>query len=142
MPESARAARKDLIRQRARGLCEYCRSPELYATHLFSIEHVVPVSKGGQEDPGNLALACQGCNNHKYVRTEGVDPATGVVVPLFHPRRQRWRDHFAWSHDYTKLLGVTPVGRATVIALQLNREGLVHLRSILAQEGVHPPHED
>jgi hypothetical protein len=62
-------------------------------------------------------------------------------VKLFHPRRQRWADHFAWSHGGTRVLGLTPVGRATVEALQLNREPLVNLRRVLVEAGEHPPSE-
>jgi hypothetical protein len=25
------------------------------------------------------------------------DPLTGVEVPIFHPRRDRWADHFVWE---------------------------------------------
>jgi hypothetical protein len=87
----------------------------------------------------NLAFACQGCNNRKYTNTEAVDPVTQAIVPLFHPRRNGWSEHFAWSDDYSLILGLTPIGRATVEKLQLNRAGLVNLRRILAEAGEHPP---
>lgn len=107
----------------------------------FSLEHIIPLDRGGSEDPDNLAFACQGCNNHKYTRTEARDPVTGRIVPLFHPRRQHWRDHFVWSSDFSQILGYTPTGRATVEALRLNREGLVNLRRVLYAAGEHPPAE-
>lgn len=87
----------------------------------------------------NLAFACQGCNNRKYTNTEAIDPVTQAIVPLFHPRRNRWSDHFAWSDDAALILGLTPIGRATVEKLQLNRAGLVNLRRILVEAGEHPP---
>lgn len=105
----------------------------------FSLEHIVPVSEGGRDDSSNLALACQGCNNHKYTRTRGRDPATGKIAPLFHPRTEHWRDHFIWSHDFIRIIGLTPTGRATVEALQLNRQGLMNLRRVLYLAGEHPP---
>jgi hypothetical protein len=89
----------------------------------------------------SLALACQGCNNHKYNKTQAPDPVTSAVVFLFHPRRQRWRDHFCWSEDGTHIVGLTPPGRATVAALHLNRAGLVNLRAVLYAAGKHPPEE-
>ena len=55
----------------------------------FSVEHVIPRSQDGDSSPENLALSCQGFNNHKYNHTQGTDPVTGDVVPLFHPRKQR-----------------------------------------------------
>ncbi len=106
----------------------------------FSVEHIVPRARGGTNTLDNLALACQGCNNHKYLKTEDRDPITGMVVPLFHPRQQRWNDHFVWSEDYTLIIGITPIGRATVEALRLNRPGLVNLRRVLYAMGEHPPH--
>jgi len=101
----------------------------------------VPQSKGGDGSDENLAASCQGCNNHKYRNTEAPDPQTGDMVPLFHPRRQRWRDHFAWNLDSTRIVGITPIGRATVELLRLNRAGLVNLRKVLHGAGVHPPPE-
>jgi hypothetical protein len=140
MPE-AREQRKSFVAKRARGACEYCRSQARFAIQSFSIEHIFPLDRGGTDDLENLALACQGCNNHKFTRTEALDPVTGTSVPLFHPRRQRWRDHFVWSHDFTQVLGSTPTGRATVAALHLNREGVVNLRRVLYAMGEHPPAE-
>src|SRR6266478_6577848 len=89
------------VEERARSCCEYCRSPARFATHPFSVEHVVPRSRGGQTTFDNLAYACQGCNNCKYDKTEGEDPLRGANVSLYHPRRQRWRDHFAWTNQFT-----------------------------------------
>lgn len=107
----------------------------------FAIEHVEPQKLGGATEIENLALACQGCNNHKYVRTEAPDPISGAPVRLFHPRRDLWRDHFVWNSDFTEILGRTPCGRATVEALCLNRPGLVALRRVLFAAGEHPPAE-
>lgn len=90
----------------------------------------------------NLAYSCQGCNNHKYIKTDGLDPVSGEVTPLFHPRRQRWRDHFIWSHGFTRIVGLTPTGRATVESLRLNRESLVNLRRVLYEHGQHPPPDE
>jgi len=104
----------------------------------FSVEHIDPRSQEGANTIDNLALACQGCNNHKYTKTYANDPITGQQVPLFHPRRHSWQDHFAWNEDFTLIVGVTPTGRATVAALQLNRPGLVNLRRILHAAGEHP----
>jgi hypothetical protein len=78
----------------------------------------------------------------KATRTVAVSLDTGLAVRLFHPRRDRWRDHFAWSGDLLRLEGLTEVGRTTVDALQLNREGLVNIRRALILVGAHPPPED
>ncbi len=130
---------REFVAQRAGWRCEYCRSPAAFAHQSFSLEHIRPRSRKGKRTARNLALSCQGCNNHKYNRTEALDPVSGVSVPLFQPRRHRWADHFAWSDDATSILGLTRIGRATAEALQLNREALVNLRRVLVEAGEHPP---
>jgi hypothetical protein len=105
----------------------------------FSAEHIEARSKQGETILENLAWACQGCNNHKYNKSLARDPVTGEMVPLFHPRQHHWADHFAWNEDGTLILGLSPIGRATVEALQLNRQGLVNLRRILFAIREHPP---
>jgi len=130
---------KQAIVERANGCCEYCRSQARFATQQFSVEHIKPRSVGGKTTLDNLALACQGCNNHKYNKIEAHDPVSSKMAPLYHPRQQQWYKHFSWSKDFTLIVGLTPTGRATVEALQLNREGLVNLRRVLYAAGEHPP---
>jgi len=139
--ERISASLRQLVAERARDCCEYCRSQSRFAMQAFSVEHIEPRSQEGGNSADNLALACQGCNNHKYTRTQARDPVTGESVPLFHPRKQQWADHFTWNSDGTLVLGLTPTGRATVEALQLNRHGLINLRRILYTAGEHPPPE-
>lgn len=90
----------------------------------------------------NLALACFGCNSHKATKVAGLDPQSGSTFPLFHPRQQRWSDHFTWNNKFTQVVGLTPTGRVTVLALHLNRAELVNLRQILHKVGLHPPDID
>jgi len=127
------------IRQRADGRCEYCRCPESHCPQNFSADHIWPQSLEGDDEIENLALACQGCNNKKYNKTVAVDPATGVEVSLFHPRQQNWSDHFVWSDDELTIIGLTATGRATIAALDLNRQSVVNLREVLIPAGLHPP---
>jgi len=110
-----------------------------FATQSFSVEHILPVSRGGETSLENLALACPGCNGHKYTKVEAPDPADGVLVSLYHPRIQKWQDHFRWNEDFTLIVGITPTGRATVNALQMNRPGVVNMRQVLFASGLHPP---
>ncbi len=125
MSETITSELRREIAARAYGCCEYCHSQVKYAMQSFSIEHIVPRSKGGDSNVENLALACQGCNNHKYTKVAGYDPITGEMVRLFHPRKHQWREHFSWNDDFTVIIGLTPIGRATVEELELNRDGLV-----------------
>lgn len=109
--------------------------------HTFAVDHIVPRSHGGITAIENLALACPGCNAHKYNKVEGLDPLTDAIVKFFHPRKDRWNDHFTWSPDFTTIVGLTPIGRATVETLHMNRDGAVNLRRLLHATGAHPPVE-
>ena len=68
MPKITTLLKKTIV-ERAKGCCEYCQSQAKFATQAFSVEHIKPQSKGGKTTQDNLALACQGCNNHKYNKT-------------------------------------------------------------------------
>ncbi len=130
--------RKRIVAERANECCEYCQSQARFATQSFSIEHILPVSKSGENSLDNLALSCQGCNNFKYNKTEAKDPISGESVLLFNPRRQIWREHFVWNDNFSIILGTSKVGRATIYALNLNRGSLINLRRVLYEAGEHP----
>ncbi|MGH9427777.1 MAG: HNH endonuclease [Terriglobia bacterium] len=127
-----------LIAERAQWRCEYCLSPAAFSTQPFEVDHIVPRSKNGLTVLENLAFSC-GCNSYKGDKTRGRDPRTGRTVSLFHPRKQRWEQHFSWSEDFLRVVGRTATGRATVEALQLNRMELLNLRRLLHAVGGHPP---
>lgn len=140
MPRSyVTAELRRLVTARARGCCEYCLSPVSHAVSSFCIEHIIPVEKGGPTTAENLASSCQGCNSHKYTKTEAIDPLTKQLVSLFHPRVQQWSEHFTWNQDCSLIIGLTPTGRATVEALRMNRPGVINLRQALYAAGKHPP---
>ncbi len=105
------------------------------------MDHIVPRSQHGTNILDDLALACMGCNGSKYNRMVAPDPLTGQTVNLFHPRRERWSDHFGWSEDYQEILALTPTGRATVASLDLNRATVKNLRRLLVYFETHPPLE-
>ena len=130
------------VRERANFRCEYCRSPAAYSTEPFCVEHILPVSRGGVTEEGNLAFSCSGCNLSKGTYTEGFDEITQSNAPLFHPRRDRWEDHFAWSGDGLTVVALTPTGRVTVTILKLNRAGVRNLRRLLSLASLHPPGDE
>lgn len=130
---------KRFVEKRAQGCCEYCGSLARYAPQSFTIEHIVPRSKGGETILENLAFSCPGCNGHKYNKTHGYDPVSGQMAALYHPRQQNWHEHFSWNSDYSIIIGLTPTGRATLETLQLNRACLINLRRLLSMRGEHPP---
>ena len=141
MASVAAALRRQII-ELAEGRCEGCCCPQSHSPASFAVDHVVPRSLAGADEIENLALACFGCNGAKGNKVEGTDPATGATVSLFHPRQQLWRDHFSWSDDTLTIIGISPTGRATITALQLNREGAINLRDVLHARGLHPPPND
>jgi hypothetical protein len=102
------------------------------------LDHILPESLGGTTDIENLALACSRCNLHKASRRRAVDPVSGAVVPLFHPRRQRWSRHFRWAVGGTHVQGRTRSGRATVAALAMNDTTIVAARLVWVAAGLHP----
>ncbi len=121
-------AAKTSVRERAGHRCEYCQlhqddSP-LASLH---IEHIVPKKHGGSDEIDNLALACIDCNLHKGTNLTGIDPETDRITELFHPRRQRWSEHFEWAGIY--LVGKTAVGRTTVRVLNMNSDDRLALRA-------------
>lgn len=119
--------------------CGYCRTSELITGIPLEIEHLVPRSRGGRTVEENLWLACRLCNAHKSDRTQVRDPETGTFARLFDPRRDSWYSHFRWSADAMLIEGLTPIGRATVEALDLNRPSLIVARPLWIAAGWHPP---
>ncbi|AFZ59361.1 HNH endonuclease [Anabaena cylindrica FACHB-243] len=139
---------RELVRKRAKYLCEYCHSPERISTTRFTLDHVIPKSLGGADDIDNLALACRRCNERRYNFLAGIDPETQAITPLFNPLQQKWSDHFIWSADGKTILGTTPTGRATCKRLDINDERYTEDDSIRSARGfwvkaaLHPPDED
>ncbi len=132
------AALRLAVAERARHRCGYCLTTAISGVALV-INHLTPVADGGEDDEDNLWLACVDCNQFKSDRTMAEDPHTGVTVPLFNPRRHAWRDHFEWSSIADTIIALTPTGRATLHALQLNRHILVCARRVWIAAGAHPP---
>lgn len=120
--------------QRADARCEYCHMPAAFYLAPFHIDHVIARQHGGLVEPENLALACIHCNRFKGPNIAGADPDSGEIVRLFHPRRDRWSDHFVW--DGPELKGSTAIGRVTIAVLFINDPELIVLRRALQEEGV------
>lgn len=129
-------ATQKAVRERAKHRCEYCQFPAEFAELPFHCDHVIAHQHGGTTVLENLAFACCYCNRYKGPNLSSVDPISAKVVPLFHPRRDSWNDHFSWNGPV--LAGKTPSGRATIQALRLNRADAVAVRQLLMEEGVFP----
>lgn len=128
------AALIELIRERAGNVCEYCRLPQAASPLRFVIDHVIARQHQGSDASENLALCCGRCNRHKGPNISGIDLDTGQMTRLFHPRQDRWSEHFKWE-DVT-LVGLTPIGRATVAVLAINQPAQLVVRRTLRQQGI------
>ena len=127
-------ALRQLVWDRAGDACEYCRLPQRLDVLPFQIDHVLAVKHHGPTTADNLALSCYSDNAYKGPNLAGIDPETGEVTRLFHPRRDDWGEHFVWKGP--ELVGRTPIGRATIDVLNLNLPERVEHRRLLIQAGV------
>jgi hypothetical protein len=126
-------ATRDLVRRRAAERCEYCRLHQDDNELVHHVEHIVAKQHGGSDDPNNLALACHRCNLHKGPNLTGIDPQTGLVVPLFHPRHDRWPEHFVFLG--ARIEGLSATGRATVQVLAMNDARRLEVRQEVLKYG-------
>jgi hypothetical protein len=133
---------RERVRRRANYLCEYCHTAELWQYVQFTIDHIIPPSRGGTDSEDNFALACFHCNRHKGTHVTAVDPAASEEVALFNPRQQLWAEHFIWSADGLQIIGLTASGRATIVLLELNRERVRRIRAADVVAKRHPPQSD
>ena len=132
-----RASLREEVTLRAGNRCEYCGLSQLGQEAAFHMDHVMPRAAGGPTTADNLALACVSCSLRKWAHQTATDPESGEEVPLFNPRTQAWAEHFGW--DGLRVVPLTPVGRATVAALALNRPVILAIRQEEALRGRHPP---
>lgn len=121
---------RQLVIQAANYRCEYCKTSSRLTGIPLIMEHILPRSLGGTDERNNLAAACYRCNEFKGAKTEALDPETQQLVPLYNPRNQSWLAHFIWGNGGTHIIGITPTGKATAIALRLNNDNIVAARSI------------
>jgi 5-methylcytosine-specific restriction endonuclease McrA len=127
---------RQLVSQRAAGICEYCLIHQNFSMYSHEIDHVMATKHGGQSVEDNLVVACLPCNRHKGSDLTSIDPTTGVITPLFNPRIQAWSDHFELENAY--ILGLTAIGRTTVFLLRMNEIARLQLRQALIDQGLYP----
>ncbi len=123
---------------RAGHRCEYCHAPEAVFNLPLEVDHIVPGARGGEDAVTNWALACRSCNLYKAIHVSGPDPDSDAVFRLFHPREDQWEDHFQVAPESGKILGRTPIGRATVARLGMNSAAQVAARQQWMRLGLFP----
>ncbi len=136
MSEYISVALRNAVRERASFLCEYCLLLEAEAFFPFEPDHIIALKHDGLTEAANLANSCFECNRLKGTDVASVDPETGVVVRLFHPRRDRWSEHFELRAGL--IVPKSDVGRVTEHLLQLNRPKVVSIRQMLLSKGRYP----
>jgi hypothetical protein len=136
MGDEVSAAVRLLVANRAARRCEYCLLHEDDSFTPHQIDHIISRKHGGTSSPDNLALACIRCNAWKGSDIASVGFELDRISPLFHPRQDRWLDHFRLEAG--ELIPLTAVGAATVRLLRLNLLGRVTERRVLIQCGRYP----
>lgn len=132
--------RRTRVQRRAQNACEYCRLPQRASILPHQIDHIIAQQHMGSDEENNLCLSCLRCNLKKGPNIASTDPEAGGayrIVALFHPRQQRWQEHFH-VHEDGRIEGRTPEGRATVRLLDFNAEERVQLRRLMQQQGWRP----
>ena len=127
------------VERDARKRCGYCLVPQEFLPVTLELEHIQPRALGGSTSLTNLWLSCPTCNRYKRDLVSATDPETGKTVPLFNPRVDVWKHHFAWSSDGLRIVGRTAIGRATVATLQMNHELWFPCRRLWVLRGIWPP---
>jgi HNH endonuclease len=127
---------RDAVRSRSGGRCEHCLVHEDDPFEPHEADHIIAEQHGGETTAANLAFACWDCNRRKGPNIASVDPESGEVVHLFHPRLQKWSEHFRL--DGFRIFPLTPIGRATVALLRLNSPERLSVRALLHQIGRYP----
>jgi len=123
---------------RAGHRCEYCHAPEAVFNFPLEVEHIVPVARGGDDTAANWALACRACNLYKAMHVNGSDPESHEMVRLFHPREDRWENHFQVVIESGEIVGRTSIGRATAARLGMNSAAQVAARRQWMRLGLFP----
>lgn len=124
---------REFVRQRANDACEYCRIPQHASVLSHQIDHIIGRQHRGTDDVENLCLCCIRCNLKKGPNIASIDPKTGLVSALYHPRRHAWWERFAIVQ--ATIIGLTAEGRTTVALMDMNNEERLRLRDVLLRRG-------
>ena len=131
MVDEISAGVRSIVVNRATRSCEYCLLHEDDSFTPHQIDHIISRKHGGDSSAGNLAFACIRCNAWKGSDIASLGFDSERITFLFHPRRDRWRDHFRLEAG--KITPLTDAGAATVRLLRLNWPGRVTERRVLIQ---------
>jgi hypothetical protein len=125
---------RQLVWQRAEHTCEYCHIPQQFDALPFQVDHIIAEKHHGPTAEDNLTLSCYADNAYKGPNIAGIDPETGQLARLFHPRRDEWDVHFKWNSPVA--VGRTAIGRTTIDVLKINLPERVEHRRLLIASGI------
>ena len=92
---------RDQVVERAGGRCEYCRvHQDDDPFYTFPIDHIIARQHRGSSELDNLCLSCFRCNSFKGPNLSSIDPETGEVVSLFHPRKENSANAHKWASNH------------------------------------------
>lgn len=132
MTSISAALRREVV-ERAQGCCEYCLVHSDDRFLPYHIDHILAEKHGGKSISKNLCYSCYLCNRYKGSDVSSVEWSDdeGEVIPLFHPRKQRWSEHF--QLEGAIIAPLTPNARVTIRLLRLNDpERLIERDNLIA----------
>jgi 5-methylcytosine-specific restriction endonuclease McrA len=130
------ASIRRIVFDRAQGKCEYCLLPESLSISAHHVDHIIAEKHNGKTEPENLALSCSICNYAKGSDIASINPETDELIRLYHPRRDRWSDHFRLEPESGTIQPLTAIAQVTVHLLQLNQPKRITERKLWIQAGV------
>ncbi|MCI4667618.1 MAG: HNH endonuclease [Bacteroidia bacterium] len=130
---------REFVKEQANFTCEYCLLHQEDAFFTFHIDHIISLKHGGSNSRENFCLACLYCNLNKGSNVGTVLPPGDRFLPLYHPRKQRWSDHFSIEDILIKPL--SEIGEATIKVLDFNHEDRLRERELLLKLGRYPSKE-
>ncbi|MEG4456153.1 HNH endonuclease signature motif containing protein [Microcoleus sp. N9_A1] len=133
---SISAELRRLVIERASGHCEYYLIHQDVSIYSHEVDHIIALKHCGQTRAENLAFSGLSCNRYKGSDLATIDPVNDEIVPLFHPRRQVWDEHFVLND--ARIEGITQIGQATSRLLKLNAPNRILERQILIDIGRYP----
>ena len=63
LPDPAPGPGEVLVDVRSAGICHYCGNK--FPPRALTMDHIVPIARGGKSTKGNVAAVCKECNNKK-----------------------------------------------------------------------------
>ena len=130
---------RELVAAQARHRCGYCLTAEAIVGVPMELDHIIPEAHGGLTEENNLWLACSLCNDSKGDRILALDPVSGEVERLFDPRRQFWKEHFRWTDEGDRIVGMTATGRRHRGRVELESAHTGLGTQLWVSVGWHPP---